>query len=126
MQTQVPSNRVQTQVPSNRVQTQVPSNTTFTNEFGLIIVSAIIFIASFLWKDLLSDLQDKLFPKNKGFLGRFFFVLIITTILVTVAVYLKNNFKLQRSIGFDDTPLGNTEDSVETFGSVKRYRNICF
>lgn len=110
-QIQSPPNKIQS--PSNKIQS--PSNATFTNEFGLIIVSSIIFIASFLWKDLLSDLQEELFPKSKGFSGRFFFVVITTTILITVAVHLKNNFGLQRSIRFDDSSLENTEDTVEKF-----------
>lgn len=84
------------------------NNISFKTEFGLIIVSAIIFIASFLWKDFLSDIEEHLFPKTDGFIGRFFFVVMATICLVLIAVYLKNILKLSYVgdvIKFDDTPI---------------------
>ena len=74
----------------------------------MIIISAIVFIASFLWKDFLSDIEERLFPKTDGFIGRFFFVVIATICLVLMAVYLKNILGLSntnRIVKFDDTPL---------------------
>lgn len=80
----------------------------FKKEFGLILVGAVIFTASFLWKDFLSDVEDMYFPKTKGLIGRLFFVLITTIVLVTMAVHLKDFFGISsgsKSIQFDDSPI---------------------
>ncbi len=86
-------------------------------EFGLIIVGAIIFTASFLWKDLISDIQDVYFPKINGLMGRLIFTAFITIILVMVAVHLRgllgiNTPSRQSSIQFDDDPIGNNDSSA--------------
>lgn len=77
---------------------------TFKKEFGLIIVGAIIFTASFLWKDLLSEIEEKFFPKGYGLMGRIFFVILVTLILVVLAIELKQYFGLSQPITFDDAP----------------------
>lgn len=90
--------------------------TTFTKEFGLIMVGAIIFVASFLWKDLLSDVEDRFFPKSYGITGRFVYTAFVTVILVLLAVYIKNKLYLRdrnNVIQFDDSPLDDDEDEVE-------------
>ena len=68
----------------------IDSYFTFKKEFGLIIIGAIIFTASFLWKDLLVDIEDLYFPKSDGLLRRFVFIMAITVILVIVSICLKN------------------------------------
>lgn len=87
------------------------TKSSFRIEFGLILVGAVIFTASFLWKDFLSDVEEKYFPKSNGLGGRFLFVVIITILLVTFAVYLKDVFKLSTNgkktsniFNFDDDP----------------------
>lgn len=111
---------------------------TFEKEFSTIIIGAVIFIASFLWKDFLGDIEDAYFPKQQGMLQRFAFVVVVTVILVTVAVYLKGVFGLTEvDIHFDDTPAEGTSVSVEEFhnrrkklnsaipnGSIELYSNI--
>ena len=66
----------------------------FTQEFGLILVGAIVFIASFLWKDFFSDIQEKFFPKTEGLTDRFIFIVIVTVGLVIFAVSLRRLFGL--------------------------------
>ena len=87
----------------------------FKNELGLIIVSGLIFLASFLWKDFLTDIEEFLFPKNAWGLGaRFIYTLIVTIIIVIFAVYIKNLFELSSSNKsatlFDDSPLNKDND----------------
>ena len=80
----------------------------FKREFGLIVVGALIFTASFLWKDLLTDVEEKFFPKSKGLLGRLIFVLIVTFGLVVLSIELKDILGLSTSSNpfqFDDSPL---------------------
>ena len=88
----------------------------FRREFGLILVGAIIFTASFLWKDLLSDIEEKYFPKNHGLAGRAIYTIIITIILIMVAVHLRNTLGLSNSsqspIRFDDQPINNPNDEI--------------
>lgn len=69
----------------------------FTQEFGLILVGAIIFIASFLWKDFFTDVEEKFFPKTQGLLSRFMFIVIVTVGLVIFAVSLRRLFGLSGS-----------------------------
>jgi len=90
---------------------------TFEREFGVIIIGAVIFIASFLWKDFLGDVEDIYFPKQQGLFDRFLFVIIVTVMLITIVVYLKRIFGITDStdIIFDDSPLNNTSVNVEEF-----------
>lgn len=90
------------------------SNLTFKSGFVLVIVGAIIFTASFLWKDLLNDIQDAYLPKHHILLYRTISTLIITILLVALAVYLQNKFAQPSSsttsesvpsITFDDSPI---------------------
>lgn len=94
----------------------------FRREFGLIVVGAIIFTASFMWKDLLNDIEEIYFPKAYGLKGRILFTLLITILLVCCAVHLKVFLglgeeiqnKQQKIIQFDDSPLDNgSTDSSE-------------
>lgn len=93
------------------------SKLSFKKEIGLIIVGAIIFIASFMWKDLFKDVEEKYFPKEYGLTGRFIFTILVTIILVLSAVYLKNIWNLSQSsqptntVRFDDEPLGSGDNS---------------
>lgn len=84
----------------------------FKREFGLIIVGAIIFIASFMWKDLFSEIREIYFPKQYGMTGRVFFTILVTIILVFVAVFLKDGLQLSDNhqvnrITFDSDPINN-------------------
>ena len=87
---------------------------TFKNEFGLIIIGAIIFTASFLWKDLLSDVEEIYFPKINGLTGRFVFTVIITIALICFAVLLRRILRLdsasrtRSNIQFDDSPVDDS------------------
>lgn len=86
----------------------------FQKEFGLIIISALVFIVSFLWKDFLSDIEEIYFPKQYGMLGRFLYMMIITIIIISFIIYLKNQlgFSSSNTINFDDIPL-EKEDNIE-------------
>ena len=78
---------------------------TFKTEFGLIVVGSIIFTASFLWRDLLLDIENHLFPmarNNYGILWRIIYTVIISLILVLVAIHLKNIFGLIQTRSLDD------------------------
>ena len=92
----------------------------FKNEFGLILIGAIIFTASFLWKDLLSDVEEIYFPKSEGLTGRIIFTIVITITLICLAVLLRKLLKLDNNtnntndknkspIQFDDTPIPDSD-----------------
>ena len=44
----------------------------FTQELGLIVIAALIFIISFVWKDYISDMQDCYLSKTHPFYRMFF------------------------------------------------------
>jgi len=87
------------------------NNTSFQKDFGLILVGAIVFTASFMWKDLLTDIEEIYFPKNQGILGRIIFTIIITILLLVSAMHLRKTFGLtnmsESPITFDDSPIEN-------------------
>lgn len=65
----------------------------FKKQFGFIFISSIMFIASFLWRDLLKDIEDMYFPKN-SLLSRFIYTIFITIMLAILIIYLKQVFEL--------------------------------
>lgn len=96
----------------------------YRKEFGLIFVGAIIFVASFMWKDVLMDIEDMFFPKSHGIVGRLLYTFLITVILVMAAVHLKLLLNLNGphvdvdidnapGIRFDDQP----KDTLGDIGS---------
>lgn len=73
----------------------------FKREFGFILVGAIIFIASLMWKDILVEIEEFYFPKTKGLFNRLLYTIIITVILLIIAVHLKSILGLNRSLPTD-------------------------
>lgn len=71
----------------------------FKREFGYIFIGSIMFIASFLWRDLLKDVEDMIFPKN-NIMHRFIYTLCVTIILAFFIIYLKQLFELNNNINF--------------------------
>lgn len=67
----------------------------FRIEFGLILVGAIIVTTSFMWKDLLIEIGEHIFPKGQGLGGRTLYTLIITVILLIFAVFLKDLWNIK-------------------------------
>ena len=74
----------------------------FKKQFGFIFISSIMFIASFLWRDLLKDIEDMYFPKS-GLVGRFIYTLVVTILLVFVIIYLKKLFELNNNESLGDS-----------------------
>lgn len=77
----------------------------YRKEFALVVVGGIIFIASFLWKDMFTDIKDQYFPKEYGLTGRLLFTIIVTMLLVMLAVHMKHIWGLNgvdTSLSFDD------------------------
>ena len=68
----------------------------FKREFGLIFIGSIMFIASFMWRDLLKDIEDEFFPKS-SLVSRFLYTLIITIMLAFIIIHLKNFFEINHN-----------------------------
>jgi hypothetical protein len=79
------------QNPNQSEPQQPAAHVTLRSEFGVIVIGAIIFTASFLWKDFFTDIQNQFFPiTNKHYLvERFVYVFISTIVLILVALYLQ-------------------------------------
>ena len=104
------------------------------NDFGLILIGAVIFVASFLWKDLLTDVKDKYFPQSKGLFLRFVYVLVVTAILLLLAAHIRMVFGLSTSAPkalseghddhlhpdsmFDDEPIGSSSALSGSFAGI--------
>lgn len=95
---------------------------TIKREYWLIIVGALVFVASFLWKDLITDYEEYLFPKSAGMFGRTIYVLLVSLILILLAVHLKtklgllnNSQKTPLELHFDDSPLGDSDRHLPGF-----------
>lgn len=88
----------------------------YRKDYGLIIVGAIIFTASFLWKDLIVDVRETYFPPKSGLTARLLFTIVITFILIIIAVELRDYFGLKPSevrypLQFDDQPIDDNSTS---------------
>ena len=72
----------------------------FRNEFRagieLVIVGALIFVASFAWRDLFSDIEDVVVPRSKGLGGRFLFVMVETLVIIALIIIIRR--ALQREV----------------------------
>ena len=79
-------------------------NSTFLQDFGGVIVSALVFVVSFLWKDLFEDIETVYFPKNQGVWGRIIYIMTITMITLLIVSYLKDTLDLDTDLLFDDAP----------------------
>lgn len=91
---------------------KIMSFSTIKKEYWLIIIGALIFTASFLWKDLLTDFEEHLFPKGSGLLGRTLYVLVVTFIIVMISVHLKTKLGLTTTNVtslLDDSTLGDSD-----------------
>jgi len=90
----------------------------FKKEFGLIVVGALIFTVSFLWKDLITGVMEQYFPVKSELYVRIILTLVITTVIIVVAIYLKGFFGLSNNndkeqYKFDDNPSNHSSDDNE-------------
>ena len=85
---------------------------TFSREFGLIVIGAIIFTASFLWRDLFGDIRDMYFPHHQGILGRAIYTIFLTIALVVLAVHLRFLFGLASEP--PTTSSSSDDDSIDS------------
>lgn len=80
----------------------------FRNDFWTIVIGALIFLVSFLWKDLITDIEELYFPKAGGISSRVAFIAIITVAIIVLVAFIRNTVKLEnRNIQFDDGPVGD-------------------
>lgn len=85
----------------------------YKKEFGLIVVGSIIFTASFMWKDLLTDIEEHYFPKYSGLTGRLLYVTVVTIILVILAIHLRYLLGLSNTqIKVDDEPIDHNHTGI--------------
>jgi hypothetical protein len=77
------------------------NTSSFKREFGFIVVGAIIFTASLLWKDTIVEFEEVYFPKTEGLSNRLIFTIIVTIILVIIAVHLKGLLGLNKPLPTD-------------------------
>jgi hypothetical protein len=101
-------NKNQSQSHLTGVQTQNIIKT----EFGIIVVGAIIFTASFIWKDFFSDIQEQYIPETgKHYLIYRLIAIIFTTIgLILVAIFLQITFfpeSIRHNNSIQNTPQDN-------------------
>lgn len=97
---------------------------TFKRDFGGIVISALIFVVSFLWKDLLSDIEQIYFPTSQGLGGRVLYIGLVTFLILTFVIFLRKMLQLEQQNrtnghGFDDAPdrVGDTPIApVESVG----------
>ena len=88
----------------------------YRQDFGLIVVGAVLFTAAFLWKDLITDIEDLYFPKYKGIWSRIIFVMMVTVILAILATHLRNFFRLtnnRQQVQFDDDKADNMSSQLD-------------
>jgi hypothetical protein len=93
----------------------------YRRDFGLVVVGAILFTASFLWKDFITEFEEMYFPKMGGIGWRFMFTILVTVILVIIAVEMKdffgiNSAKQKISAKLDEDLVEKNEDQSDDAG----------
>lgn len=68
---------------------------TIKNDFFNIVVTAIIILISFLWRDLVTDFKDKYLPVESKFWQLSLSTTCITIILVFCILVIRQTFKLE-------------------------------
>ena len=96
---------------------------TFLKDFGGIVISALIFVVSFLWKDLLSDIEQIYFPTSKGLGGRVLYIGLVTFSILTFVIFLRKILRLEQQNqttghGFDDSPYRSTLGDPTDLGEI--------
>lgn len=77
------------------VQRATPSlGNSFTQEFGLIMVGALVFIVSFLWKDFLTDIEHVFISDNPSMTARFLYTMVVTIIVIFLIMIIRNYLNL--------------------------------
>jgi hypothetical protein len=89
---------------------------TFSKEFVLIVIGALIIAVSFLWKDYLAAVGEKYFPKSSGLLGMFIYVTLITCVVVFLTMWLRDVF-IVKDKNLIET---KTKGYVDVLGMKKR------
>lgn len=87
------------------------SNSSFRRDYGLILVGAVIFTASLLWRDFFVDVKNKYFPHTHKITDRFIYTVLVTMILIYVTIYLRNFFKLNSTPPVDNNPDNSNADN---------------
>ena len=78
---------------------------TFVEDLVGIIISALIFIVLFLWKDVLTDIQELYFPRVQGLRRRLLYTFAVTAMILLFIIFLRRLLRLHSNqIRFDASP----------------------
>ena len=91
----------------------------FKREFGFIVVGAIIFTASLLWKDVIVEIEEIYFPKTEGVGSRLLYTVVVTILLVLLAVHIKGILGLNTPLPTDINQLSDVNFSEEPIDYTK-------
>lgn len=70
----------------------------YKKQYAVIVIGAVILVLSLIWKDLIVDLQNKMFPKKHTLIGDTFFAIAITGLGVLAVVFLRNSLNIDQNI----------------------------
>jgi hypothetical protein len=85
------------------------------NDFGSVIINGLIFLVSFLWRDLLLDIEKIYFPDSNGIIGRIMYIVIMSFVIISIAVLIRNKLKLDSHIQFEDTGIDPEADDLNNY-----------
>jgi hypothetical protein len=71
-------------------------NGEFGREFALIVVGVIVLTTSLMWKDVIMEVENELFPESNGLFNRIFFTIVLTLVFVILLVYMRRYFKVKQ------------------------------
>lgn len=60
---------------------------TFFKDFGVIIISALIFVISFLWKDIFTDIQEVYYPQDQKPWARVGHIFAISSVILIFVLF---------------------------------------
>ncbi len=71
--------------------TTLHSRTPYRDTVELVIVGALIFVASFAWRDFFTDVENKIVPKSQGLFGRFLFTVVETLVIIWLILAIQRS-----------------------------------
>jgi len=76
----------------NSNSTSTSNSTTAGNysEIIVVVIGALVFIISFMWKDFFTDVEQFVFAGNPTLTEKFFYISFISIIVIGIIIYLKN------------------------------------
>ncbi|CAI2358439.1 Hypothetical protein MVR_LOCUS145 [uncultured virus] len=68
------------------------NNVTATTVFAIIVISALIFLCTAMWKDFFMYIERLYFPEGGGIIFKFMYLVLMTVLIIIIILLIKKWF----------------------------------